>query len=295
LISGVVFLDKPIGWTSRKAVSAVSRLFDRAKAGHAGTLDPLATGMLPILLGEATRFSQFGLVADKTYEFSMDLSFQTDTLDKEGEVMQHFSVPDLDIPAIEYAIRTLAGRRQQVPPDYSAIRVGGRHAYDLARQGRPVDLPSREIFIHDLRLIDWKTPVLQLRAHCSKGTYIRSLARDLGELLQGGGCVLSLRRLSIGCWREDLMIDMSALERDRDRGLNSLSFWLRDVPRLDLEPDLVRRFLHGQRLPVQKLDQGVVAVYHGHILLGIAEVRGAEGMAVLHPKRILPSAQRRFI
>jgi len=291
----VVFLDKPIGWTSRKAVSAVSRLFDRTKAGHAGTLDPLATGMLPILLGEATRFSRFGLVADKTYEFSMDLSFQTDTLDREGEVMQRFSVPDLDIPAIDYAIRTLASRRQQVPPDYSAIRVGGRHAYDLARQGKPVDLPSREIFIHDLRLIGWKTPVLQLCAHCSKGTYIRSLARDLGELLQGGGCVLSLRRLSIGCWQEDLMIDMSALERERDRGLNSLTSWLRDVPRLDLELDLVRRFLHGQRLPVQKLDQGVVAVYHGGMLLGIAEVRGAEGMTVLHPECILPSAQRRFI
>jgi len=291
----VVFLDKPLGWTSSKAVSAVSRLFDRAKAGHAGTLDPLATGMLPILLGEATRFSRFGLVADKTYEFSMDLSFQTDTLDREGEVTQRFSVPHLDIPAIEYSIRTLVGGQQQVPPDYSAIRTGGRRAYDLARQGRPVDLPSREIFIHDLRLIGWKPPVLQLHAHCSKGTYIRSLARDLGELLHGGGCVLSLRRLSIGCWHEELMIDMSALERDRIRGLNSLSFWLRDVPRLNLELDLARRFLHGQRLTVQKLDQGLVAVYHGHILLGIAEVRGAEGMAVLHPKRILPSAQRRFM
>jgi len=126
-----------MGWTSRKAVSAVSRLFDRAKAGHAGTLDPLATGMLPILLGEATRFSRFGLVADKTYEFSMDLSFQTDTLDREGEVMQRFSVPHLNIPAIEHTIRTLVARQQQVPPDYSAIRTGGRHAYDLARQGRP--------------------------------------------------------------------------------------------------------------------------------------------------------------
>jgi len=291
----VVFLDKPMGWTSRKAVSAVSRLFDRAKAGHAGTLDPLATGMLPILLGEATRFSRFGLVADKTYEFSMDLSFQTDTLDREGEVMQRFSVPHLNIPAIEHTIRTLVGRQQQVPPDYSAIRTGGRHAYDLARQGRPVDLPSREIFIHDLRLIGWQTPVLQLYAHCSKGTYIRSLARDLGELLHVGGGVISLRRLSIGCWHEDLMIGMDALERARNHGLKSISFWLGDMPRVDLEDDLARRFLHGQRLPVQKLDQGLVAVYHGHILLGIAEARGAEGMTVLHPKRILPSAQRRFM
>jgi len=273
----------------------VSRLFDRSKAGHTGTLDPLATGMLPILLGEATRFSRFGLAADKIYEFCLDLSLQTDTLDSEGGVVQHFDVPDFKLPAIQEATGILSSRTEQQPPAYSAIRVGGKHAYDLARQGRPVCLSPRAVTIHDLQLINWKKPLLHLRVHCSKGTYVRSLARDLGELLHVGGCVISLRRVSIGCWGEDLMVGIDVLEEQRDSALKPLSCWLSGVPGLDLEDDLARRFLHGQRLPVAMLDQDEVAVYHRGVLLGIAEVRDVEDMSVLHPQCVLPSAQRRFL
>lgn len=212
MISGVLFLDKPLGWTSRRAVNEVIRLFTpegskKIKAGHTGTLDPLATGMLPILLGEATRFAEMGLNAEKEYQFTLDLSFQTDSLDCEGEVTERFSVSVSD-KQLHQAIQSFVGEQEQVPPVYSAIRVGGKRAHDLARQGKEVKMVARPVTIHALELLSFEFPLVTLKMRCSKGTYVRSLARDLGEKLGMGGCVTMLRRLSTGGWPESVMVDM---------------------------------------------------------------------------------------
>jgi tRNA pseudouridine55 synthase len=297
ITSGVIFLDKPEGWTSRQAVNAVSRIFGGIKVGHSGTLDPLATGMLPVLLGEATKFADLGLAADKIYRVTLDLSLQTDTLDAEGTVTQRFSVSDIDAARIRAAIGKLEGRQLQIPPAYSAIRLAGRRAYELARQGRAVTLPPREISIHWIRLTAWDRPVLKLHVKCSKGAFIRSLARDVGELLGTGGCVTELRRTCIGSWEESLMVDMKSLEQERERAIQPLSFWLKDLKKVQLTTELAKRFLYGQRLPVGLAKSELCRVYCNEILLGAGEVRKSDqsGAYILHPKRVLPSSQRRFV
>ena len=201
-ISGVIFLDKPRNWTSRKAVNEVARLLsrpggERIKAGHAGTLDPMATGMLPVLLGEATRFAEIGLEAEKTYQVTFDLRMQTDTLDSEGEVIARFDTRP-ERQAVLSVANQFTGPQQQVPPAYSAIRIDGQRAYAMARKGSQVVLKPRPISIQAIDLLDYSYPFVALRVRCSKGSYIRALARDMGAALDAGGCVTDLRRLSTG-------------------------------------------------------------------------------------------------
>lgn len=272
-------------------------MFNRIKAGHTGTLDPLATGMLPILLGEATRFSELGLDANKSYAVSLDLSYQTDTLDAHGKLLQQYSSTDIDTAAILKAVNSLKGRQQQIPPAYSAIRVGGKRAYDMVRQGRAVDLPPRNVHIEEIQLKSWKSPVLNLYVKCSKGTYIRSLARDIGSLLHTGGCIIALRRLSIGAWNEELMVDMTALDDKREILIRPLPFWLKDILGINLSRQLARRFVMGQRLPVSHKESDLLTVYCGDVLLGTGAVRLSteSGAHILHPKRVLLSSQQSFI
>ena len=170
MVSGIVFLDKPRGWTSRRAVNEVARLFapggrPRLKAGHAGTLDPMATGMLPVLLGEATRFAELGLSAEKTYAVTVDLSCQTDTLDAEGEVLARFEAqPALE--RVEAALEGFRGGYAQVPPQYSALRVDGQRAHALARRGEHVELAARPVRIMALDLVRYDWPELALTVQC---------------------------------------------------------------------------------------------------------------------------------
>jgi tRNA pseudouridine55 synthase len=300
LVSGIVFLDKPKGWTSRRAVNEVARLFGgggrtRLKAGHAGTLDPMATGMLPILLGEATRFAELGLSAEKTYAVTIDLSYQTDTLDAEGETLAHFAGAPPSAAQVEAALASFRGTYAQVPPQYSALRVDGRRAHALARRGEHVELAARQVQILDLTLVHYDWPELALTVRCSKGTYIRALARDLGEQLGCGGCVVALRRLSTGGWPAAMMVTPEELETRREGALVPVSTWLQDLPELQLNAEMGRRLLLGQRLRMGediRMPCGLVAVYGDGILLGTAELQpGESGGTVLHPARVLPSAQ----
>jgi len=242
-----VFLDKPRGWTSRRAVNEIARLFRadggrRVKAGHAGTLDPLATGMLPVLLGEATRFADVGLQADKTYAVTVDLSLQTDTLDAEGAVTGRWRVmPSRE--AIEAALAGLRGDIMQTPPAFSAVHVEGRRAHELARRGQEVCLPPRSVHVRELTLLAWSPPEAELRVCCSKGTYVRALARDLGAALGVGGCVTALRRLSTGGWPEALMLPVDEIRRLGARCVMPLAQWLRHLPRLALSKTDARRFV----------------------------------------------------
>ncbi|RMH60591.1 MAG: tRNA pseudouridine(55) synthase TruB [Zetaproteobacteria bacterium] len=295
-VSGVIFLDKPYGWSSRRAVNEVMRCMAeisgvRPKAGHAGTLDPLATGMLPILLGEATRFADHGLNAKKSYLVEIDLSYQTDTLDKEGVVVARFPERPLAHAQLRRVLQDFVGTRMQVPPAYSAVRIAGKRAHALARAGAEVALPARQITIHQLKL-EWLDGMcLALYVACSKGTYIRALARDLGERLGLGGCVTALRRLGSGSWGEEHMV---TIEQFRQRGLACmvpLSDWLRDLPVCRLNRTMACRFVQGQRLQLAERQRGEVAVFTGTLLLGTGELRQGMRHAVLHPRKVLPSAR----
>lgn len=288
-------MDKPLGWTSRRAVNEIVRLFSkkgekRIKAGHTGTLDPLATGMLPILLGEATRFASLGLQAEKAYQVTFDLSYQTDTLDMEGDVTARYE-GQVDEKHLRNVLAAFAGEQQQTPPAYSAIRVDGKRAHALARNGEAPDMQPRAIHIYELRLISFRFPVVSLDVHCSKGAYIRSLARDVGEQLGMGGCVTALRRLSIGGWSQSMMITMEALAEKREKCILPLSEWLRDLPDIRLDDSHARRFLQGQRLQLSEKDEGLVKVFHDDILLGTGEIKPGQTRMVLHPAKILPSVQ----
>lgn len=305
-ISGIIFLDKPSGWSSRRAVNEMVRIFTgpgqkRVKAGHGGTLDPLATGMLPILIGEATRYAELGLNAEKAYRVSFDLSYQTDTLDMEGEVSERFA-GEIDESQLRAVIERFRGEQQQYPPAYSAVRIQGKRAYALARQGEEVEMPARIVMIADIRLLAFDFPVVELEVRCSKGTYIRSLARDIGAALGMGGCVTALRRLSTGGWPEALMVTPETVAEEKEGCLLPLEQWLRGLPRIDLAESEAKRFLQGQRIqlrdrPIQDGDtaEPPVAIFSNQKLLGTALLKAGMHCLVVHPARILPSAQEMFL
>ena len=211
-ISGWICLDKPYDLTSTYAVSRVRRLFNAQKAGHAGTLDPLATGILPIALGEATKTVPFLVDSDKTYRFVIEWGRTTTTLDREGETTATSDVrPGRE--AIEAALPAFVGEISQVPPAYSAIKVDGERAYDLARAGETVELKARLVTIHAARLVDIPDPDhAEIEIDCGKGTYVRAVVRDLADALGACGHVSALRRTRVGRFTEDRAITLENLE-----------------------------------------------------------------------------------
>ena len=304
---GVFFFDKPKGWTSRKAVNHIIHTFakpeqknrkQRPKAGHAGTLDPLATGMLPILLGDATRFASLGLNAEKSYTVILDLSFQTNTLDLEGEVTERYADVCVDAQTVKDVLHTFRGIIQQIPPAFSAIKVDGQRAHALARQGKDVQLKSREVEIKALEFVSLEGCLLTLHVDCSKGTYIRSLARDIGLALGCGGCVTMLRRTSSGGWPEQCMITLEELEEKKETCIIPLQVWLRDLPELVLSSTDGKRFVQGQRLSLQSdlmktEDEKVLCrVTYADMMLGTAIYDVTKH--ILQPERVMPSAQEKL-
>lgn len=288
-VDGVVLLDKPQGWTSRKAVNVVRRLFSKVKAGHTGTLDPLATGMLPIMLGKATRFASIGLDADKAYEVDIDLSLQTDTLDLEGEKLELFTEMPTE-EAVHAAVVTFVGALDQIPPQFSAIRVDGKRAHALARAGESFELAARPVVLHEIKVLSYQSPLLSLHVRCSKGTYIRSLARDIGLALGVGGCVTRLHRCCTAGWNEEHMVSIEQLEETTEHRVLSTSQWLHAYPVLELEDALARRFLHGQRLAIPNMDACIYQVMYRDCLLGTAQW----GEGVLRPQHVLTTQQEIF-
>ena len=210
VIDGWIVLDKPVGLTSTQALGAVKRLFDPDKAGHAGTLDPLASGMLPLALGEATKTVPFVVDGEKSYRFSLRWGSATDTDDADGAVIATSPVrPSRE--AIEAALQDFVGEVVQVPPRYSAIKVNGQRAYDLARGGEAVELAARTVTITRLALVAAGEDTVTLEADCGKGTYVRAIARDLGEKLGTCAHVVELRRTRVGPFGEADMVALEAL------------------------------------------------------------------------------------
>jgi len=288
-VDGVLLLDKPSGMTSNSALQSARRLFSAAKAGHTGTLDPLATGLLPVCFGEATKFSADLLEADKTYEADLLFGVTTDTADAEGEVLLRRPV-DFVRADLDAALLRFHGLIHQVPPMYSALKRDGQPLYKLARQGIEVERKAREVTISSLELIEHTGERARLRVSCSKGTYIRTLAEDIGEVLGCGAHLTALRRTAVG----DLTIaDAVTLDRlqelseeNRAHCLLPPDALLQTLPVVHLESDAMSRFVHGNPVNPGQVQgfSGKCRVYGDDRLLGLAEA-DAEGW--VHPRRLV--------
>jgi tRNA pseudouridine55 synthase len=273
-LDGILLLDKPQGLSSNQALQRVRHLFRADKAGHTGSLDPLATGLLPVCFGEATKIAGNLLGARKAYDTVARLGIVTDTDDAEGQPLRERPVQRYDIDTIDAALRDLTGRVMQRPPIYSALKRGGEPLYVKARRGETIDIEPRPIDVHAFELLseqdllDGDAPQLRLHVECGSGTYVRSLVRDLGEALGCGAHVAELRRLWVDPFRDPRMWTLESLQALAERDAHCLDACLLPIEvglvgyrRIDLTEDGVRRFEHGQRLQVNHEISGECAVF----------------------------------
>lgn len=248
-VDGILLLDKATGMTSNTALQKARRLFNAAKAGHTGTLDPMATGLLPVCFGEATKFAGELLAADKCYAATVRLGVRTDTADAEGEVLETRPVA-VSRAQVEATLARFRGEIQQVPPMHSALKRDGRPLYEYARKGIEVERLPRAVTIHGLELHAFSGDRIEFEVTCSKGTYVRVLAQDIGEALGCGGHLTALRRTRIGSLDLQNAITLDILAslppQARDAMLLPEDALLSDLPRIDLDEDATRRFRQGQ-------------------------------------------------
>ncbi|MDD2658657.1 MAG: tRNA pseudouridine(55) synthase TruB [Methylococcales bacterium] len=287
-VHGIVLLDKRLGVTSNRALQEVRHLFNANKAGHTGSLDPLATGLLPLCFGEATKVSALMLDDNKRYQVLVQLGVMTDTGDAEGVVIETKPVPDLSIAEIQACLQQFTGEIDQIPPMYSALKHNGKKLYELARAGETIDRKARRIRIFELKLLtgfqaDVRKPdQLQLEVYCSKGAYIRSLAEDIGHALGCGGTVKALRRLEAGQFSIEnaktieQLRDMS--EQDLLENLIAVDKPLEMLPSVHLTDDQAVSIKYGQSIksiPESGLGiwQGMLRMYHDAVFLGLGEMQ----------------------
>jgi tRNA pseudouridine55 synthase len=288
-VDGVLLLDKPQGITSNLALQKARRLFNAEKAGHTGTLDPFATGLLPLCFGEATKFSQFLLDADKRYLAEVRLGVRTSTADPEGEVLETrpVAVGRADVVAV---LPHFVGEIDQVPPMHSAIKRDGRPLYEYARKGIEIERQPRRVIVHDIELVALEHDLLTLRVHCGKGVYVRTLAEDIGQALGCGAHLSALRREAVGTFAIEAAVGLAQLEavppEQRDALLLPPDCLIQDLVRLDLDPDAAWQVCHGQSIWRSGLRVGeLLRLYDpAGAFLGVAEV-DIEGKAA--PRRLL--------
>jgi tRNA pseudouridine55 synthase len=282
-LHGVLLLDKPLAWTSQDAVSKARGLLRAEKAGHGGTLDPLATGLLVIAFGAATKFVQASLDADKRYLATLHLGVRTTTGDGEGDVIEQRPVA-ADRAAVEAVLPRFTGRLEQRPPMHSALKHEGRALYDWARAGVTIDRAPRGVTVHALAATAFDGTFLQLDVHCSKGTYVRTLAEDIGEALGCGAHLAALRRTGSGGFDLTGAATLEGIEalpaEAREALLLPPNALVRDWPAVTLADDDAGRFLSGQRRRLGLPDAPALAVYGpGEAFLGIAHAAGGELIA----------------
>ena len=280
-IHGILLLDKPAGMTSNDALQRVKRLYDARKVGHTGSLDKTATGLLPLCFGDATKFSAYLLNADKHYQAICNLGSETTTGDAAGEVLNQRPIPDLREEELESVLQEFRGEIQQVPPTYSALKHKGQRLYKLAYQGLEVERRARPVTIHQLQLIKLEDSCFEIDVVCSKGTYIRTLAEDIGKRLGCGAHVGRLRRLGAGPYSAENMIDMPTLDKLAAEGHQSLDSKLLNVdtallalPEVTLVESVAFYLCQGQAVMVSNAPTtGLLRIYDsGRQFLGLGEV-----------------------
>jgi len=271
-IQGILLFDKPDGMSSNKALQEVKHLFFAQKAGHTGSLDPLATGLLPICFGNATRVSSFLLDADKRYDVVCQLGATTTTGDAEGEIVQTREVGKFDPVVVDELLQgRFTGTISQIPPMHSALKHKGQRLYDLARKGIEVEREPRQVSIYSLELLSLEADSLQMRIHCSKGTYVRTLVEDIGEALGTGAYVTALRRTSVGPFEEPEMVTLEELQHIKETDVKSLDKLLlpaetalQQYPDIHLDADSTFYMRQGQAIQVPKAPtSGWVRLYAG--------------------------------
>jgi len=292
-ISGILLLDKPAGMSSNAALQKVKWFYKAAKAGHTGSLDPLATGLLPVCLGEATKASAFLLDADKRYVTTVRLGEKTSTADAEGEVIDTAPVPVVTLERLSEVLESFLGDIEQLPPMYSAVKHQGERLYKLAREGVEVERKPRTITIHDLACLDFDGVNLQLDIHCSKGTYVRTLAEDISEALGTVGHVAELRRTAVGPFSDVDMVSLEQLEALAPEGFEALDRLLLPIdsglmhwPEVRLNADASHYLQQGQPVFCPGApSSGWVRVYdHEERFLGAGEINH-DGLVA--PKRLM--------
>ncbi|EGQ9148213.1 tRNA pseudouridine(55) synthase TruB [Vibrio parahaemolyticus] len=299
-INGVILLDKPTGISSNDALQKVKRIYFAEKAGHTGALDPLATGMLPICLGEATKFSQFLLDSDKRYRVIAKLGERTTTSDSDGEVVETRPV-DVTLEKLEACIEKFRGESDQVPSMFSALKYQGKPLYEYARKGIEVPRESRKITVYEIVLHRFEGDEVEMEVHCSKGTYIRTIVDDLGEMLGCGAHVTMLRRTAVAKYPYEKMVTLEQLNELLEQAhreeiaprelldplLMPMDTAVEDLPEVNLIPELADMVQHGQ--PVQVLgapEQGSLRLTMGeeHLFIGVGEMNDDGKIA---PKRLV--------
>ncbi|ADH91170.1 tRNA pseudouridine synthase B [Ancylobacter novellus DSM 506] len=298
-VDGWVLLDKPVGMTSTQAVGAVKWLFQAKKAGHAGTLDPLASGCLPVALGEATKTVPFVMDGRKVYRFTVRWGIQTDTDDSEGKAVET-SEGRPSREEILAALPAFRGEIEQVPPAYSALKINGERAYDLARDGVQVELAARIVIVHSLELVEMPdADHAVFETECGKGTYVRSIARDLGRALGTRGHISALRRTRVGTFAEEELVPLAELRATSEamddappmQALRPVEIGLDSLPSLRVSPADAARLVHGQPIILRGRDapilEGPVAITAGGRLVALGEAEAGE----IHPKRIFHSGK----
>jgi len=292
-VQGILLLDKPLGISSNAALQQVKRIFRASKAGHTGSLDPLADGLLPICFGAATKISAYLLDANKRYRVKVKLGETTTTADSEGEVVETRSTESITEQDITAALNDFVGEIQQLPPMYSALKHNGERLYKLARQGIEVERESRAVTIHEINLLSVNLPEFELDVKCSKGTYIRTLAEDIGRQLGCGAHVSALRRTEVGPFSVDGMVDAAAIEKVAEQGLDALDQLLLpidsavgDWPEIQLTADAAYYLRQGQSVLVPKAPtDGWVRLYADKThFIGVGQIQDDGKVA---PKRLM--------
>jgi len=289
---GVLLFDKPLEVSSNTALQKVRRLFNAAKAGHTGTLDPLATGLLPICFGEATKFSNSLLDADKTYRALLRLGSTTSTGDAEGEVLEVHPV-NVDLDEVNAALDKFRGNIQQLPPMHSALKHQGKPLYEYIRKGQTIERELRNVVIHELTLNHFAGNEMDVTVRCSKGTYIRTLAEDIGATLGCGAHLGGLRRTAIAHFDLENAYDMPTLEAmsadERDDCIMEIESLMPDMPSLQLDMVQVKRLAQGQRLALDTgLPDGKVRLLGEQGFIGLGQLQGRR----LAPDRLLSSVAK---
>ncbi|MBK9207218.1 MAG: tRNA pseudouridine(55) synthase TruB [Anaerolineales bacterium] len=293
-ISGALVVDKPVGMTSHDVVQAIRNGTGLRRAGHTGTLDPRASGVLVILVGPAVRLSEYVSASDKRYQAIIRLGGSTDTFDAEGLVTPTKNPVDVTEAQFEEALKTFIGEIEQTPPPYSAVKVQGRKAYEMAREGEEVELAPRKITVHHLEVLEWAPPEVVIDVHCSSGTYVRSLANDLGVMLGSGAYLVGLRRTKSGRFSLRDSVPLRKLQESFTAGnwyqyLIPAAEALGDWPAVELNPDEVEGVRHGHRVKVvgDPTETKVRGVSTQGELVALMEISiNADGTREWQPKKV---------
>jgi len=291
VVSGVLVVDKPIGLTSHDVVQIIRRGTGIRRAGHTGTLDPRASGVLVVLIGPAVRLSEYVSASDKRYQATIRLGSSTDTYDAEGiETESLASIEDITEEQFDEILQNYVGEIQQVPPPYSAVKVKGRKAYEMARKGENVELAPRTINVYSLEVLEWAPPEVVIDVYCSSGTYVRSLANDLGNELGCGAHLIGLRRTKSGRFTLRDAVPLRRLQESFDvgnwyRNLIPAAEALADWPMIELDADAVEKVRHGHQVPAEPGTTGWArAVSQQGDLVALVEV--VEETGVWQPRKV---------